>query len=79
MKNLLVLIFTILISTSFYGQYTVVDTVIVTTNIPVQNELPSKIILANGKEISYKKWCRQYDRASRKGIRRIRRKMKKDL
>jgi hypothetical protein len=75
MKNLLVLIFTILISSSFYGQ----DTVSIITNIPVQNELPSKIKLANGKEISYKKWCRQYDRACRKGIRRIRRKMNKDF
>ncbi len=75
MKNLLVLIFTILISSSLYGQ----DTVNVSTNIPVQDELPSKIKLSNGKEVSYKKWCRQYDRACRKGIRRIRRKMNKDF
>jgi hypothetical protein len=75
MKNLLVLISFILISSSLYGQ----DTVSVTTNIPVQNELPSKIKLANGKEVSYKKWCRQYDRASKKAKRRIRIKMSKDL
>jgi hypothetical protein len=71
MKNLLVSIFTILISSLLYGQ----DTVNVSTNIPIQDELPSKIKLANGKEVSYKKWCRQYDRASRRAKRRIRRKM----
>jgi len=42
-------------------------------------ELPKTITMANGKVISYKKWCRQYDRASRRGVRKIKRQMRKEF
>lgn len=40
-------------------------------------DLPKTIILADGSVISYKKWCRKFDKAARKGKRRILNKMKK--
>ena len=54
------------------------DTKII-TNLPKIDELPKTITMANGKVISYKKWCRQYDRASRRAVRRINRKMRKEF
>ena len=51
----------------------------VITNLPKIDELPKTITHANGKVISYKKWCRQYDRASRRAVRRIHRQMKKEF
>ena len=51
----------------------------VITNLPKIDELPKTITMANGKVISYKKWCRQYDRASRRAVRRINRKMRKEF
>ena len=54
------------------------DTKII-TNLPKIDELPKTLTLANGKVISYKKWCRQFDRASRRAVRRINRQMKKEF
>jgi len=51
----------------------------VITNLPKIDELPKTITMANGKVISYKKWCRQYDRASRRAVRRINRQMRKEF
>ena len=70
------LFFGLLFITTFSVAQT--DTKVI-TNIPKIDELPKTITMANGKVISYKKWCRQYDRASRRAVRRINRQMKKEF
>ena len=75
MKNI-ALFFGLLFITTFLDAQT--DTKVI-TNIPKIDELPKTITMANGKVISYKKWCRQYDRASRRAVRRINRQMRKEF
>ena len=70
------LFFGLLFITTFLDAQT--DTKVI-TNIPKIDELPKTITMANGKVISYKKWCRQYDRASRRAVRRINRQMRKEF
>jgi len=72
----LVLFFGLLLISIFSSAQTDEFTV---TKSPKIYEKPKTITLANGKVISYKKWCRQYDRASRKAIRKLNRKMKKEF
>lgn len=42
-------------------------------------ELPKTITLSDGSVISYKKWCRRYDKASRKARRKLNRKIKNNI
>ena len=71
-----VLFFGLLFITTFSVAQTDIKVI---TNLPKIDELPKTITMANGKVISYKKWCRQYDRASRRAVRRINRKMRKEF
>ena len=71
--NLTVLGFTTPIQYSWSTPQT--ENFVVTPTINVSKT----VTLANGKVISYKKWCRQYDRASRRAVRRIHRQMKKEF
>ena len=70
------LLFGLLFMTTFSVAQTDIKVI---TNLPKIDELPKTITMANGKVISYKKWCRQYDRASRRAVRRINRQMRKEF
>jgi hypothetical protein len=72
----IVLFFGLLLMTTFSVAQTDIKVI---TNLPQHYELPKTVTLANGKVISYKKWCRQYDRASRRAVRKIHRQMRKEL
>ena len=74
--KIIALFFGLLFMTTFSVAQTDIKVI---TNLPKIDELPKTITMANGKVISYKKWCRQYDRASRRAVRRINRQMRKEF
>ena len=58
-----------------YGQ---TDSIIIEKN-ECSFELPKTITLSDGSVMSYKKWCRRYDRLSKRARRKINRKIKNNI